>query len=212
MVVMKKHIKSLLARKKNFRPILIIIIFGIFLVFLLRMETGIINNAKTEISIFIPAVIVPGIKLEKVENLDSADDQGYIQKGFAFFNVDGQEAASNINDNGELFTQTTPIILTLFVCNRGSAKKCEEYLGNGILEQNKGISKNKISIHGKDVSFVSFEGANQQLDPNFEKTKLNSTSYLWCEGNHCFQAFSYKEFATVTEALINSVIENYTNK
>jgi len=212
LLVLKKNIKSLLSKKKNAKSILIVVLFVIFILLVIKMNNGIINNPKTEISSFIPTVMIDGVKLDKVENLNTPDDQGYIQKGFAFFNVDGQEAVSSVDDKGQLVLQTTPIILTAFVCNRGSSTKCQEYLNNGIIEQNKGVTGKNLSIHSKKVSLVSFEGENQQLDPNFEKTKLSSTSYLWCDGKHCFQVFSYKEFGDITEKLISSIIDNYSNK
>ena len=208
----RKKLKTWLAKKKNFKSALIVVIFGIFILLITNMNPGILNNPKTEISSFIPSIMIDGLKLDRVENLSTPDDQGYVQKGFAFFNVDGEEVVSSINDKGELIVQTKPIILTVFVCNRGNAAHCQEYLSNGVVEVNKGVTNKKTSIHNRKVFLASFEESNQDTDPNFDKTKLSSTSYLWCEGKHCFQVFSYKEFSDVTEKLINSIIENYSNK
>jgi len=212
--------------KKYIVPILVIAIFIILILIIANKNkeinsnknintytpisnsiSGIINNPETDISNFVPKDI-DGIKFDKIEKISSSEDQGFLQKGFIYFKVIGKEATTTTKDN-QILLQTTPIILNIFVCNKENSSVCQDYLNNGVLEHNPGMSNKQILINNRNISYSEFPENNKSLDVNFEKTKMNSTSYIWCEGKYCMQMLSYSQFGDINDNLISAIIVNY---
>ncbi len=197
-----------LSMKKTIVAVLVLVAFGVLVFFIIKSNSATINNPVADVSRFVPADIA-GVKFDRIEKLSSPEDQGLLQKGLIYFNVVGWEATSTITIDNQLLMQTTPIILNIFVCNKESPSVCQDYLSNGVLEHNQGMSKSPISINGSNISFFEYQEKDKLFDINLEKTKMNSTSYIWCEGRYCMQMLSYSEFSDINDKLINAVINTY---
>lgn len=192
--------------KKNIISFLIIFVFVAVFIIFIRNNSKIINNTDIDISTFVPSDISE-IKFNKIEKVPPIEDNGFLQKGFIFFSVIGKEGTVLDEEDDKFSIQTTPIILNIFICNRGSSVVCQDYLSNGIIKNNPGMINKQILIHDRNISY--FEFLEKSLDINFEKTKMNSTSYIWCENKYCFQVGSYSEFGDINKRLIDSIIDIY---
>ena len=169
-------------------------------------ENSIINDPQTNISSFVPHEL-SGIKIDKIEYL-SNNDQGFIQKGLIYFTVIGKETISKQIDN-QLQVMKTPIILNVFVCNKETAIACEEYLSNGILQNNEGLIHKEVSISNKRIYYFEFQERGSLTEQNAGTVNSDSTTYLWCESKYCFQILSYYQFEEDTRTLVKGVINTY---
>jgi len=173
----------------------------------------IINNPNIDIIRFAPND-VDNLIFDRVWYLDSDTGQGYIQKGFLFFNVTGEEA-SIIQQGGMTYvvnphTIDPRITLNIFVCDEDNATVCLDNLFIDTPKHNKNLIEEDVFISDKNISYYGYRQKEGFTHIDGLLTDTDITSYTWCDHRYCFQVSSHYQFENITTALIQRIIERYS--
>jgi hypothetical protein len=172
---------------------------------------SIINNPNIDIIGFVPDN-VNNIVFDHVWLLDNPG-QGYMQRGFLFFNVTG-EATSIIQEGAMKYTVSPhtidpSIMLNIYVCDENNITSCQNNLIISPKNDSDLINRD-IVISNRNISYFEAQKKEGLTERNGILTDTDVTSYIWCDHKYCFQMISHYQFENITTTLIQKIIERYS--
>ncbi len=153
-----------------------------------------IDDGEASVHDFVPPS-VPGLNYDKVEVLH-VEDQGFVQRGFIYYKIANS-------------SEKKRIIVNMFSCNMSSVS-CQSYLRDGVKRRNPTIRDTMIDILGRQVDFFDFAAKGSEVNVTSGTISTDATSYIWCEGAHCFQVMSFYEYDGLSRGLMSTLIQHYT--